>query len=52
MIFSNPVLQPHIQHTKNKQIETVKEYTSICQMESLQGPKEHWQCKQSKSYTS
>ena len=61
MVFIDSLSWPDIQPLilNNKQIETVNEYTSIWelyiylrQMESLQGPKEHWRCKQNKSYTS
>ena len=59
MVFINSVSRPDIQPLilNKEQIETVKEYTRIWelylhQIESLQGPKEHWQCKQRKSYTS
>ena len=58
MVFSNSVSRQDIQPLilNNKHFETVKEYTRtwelyLCKIESLQGPKEHWQCKQRKSYT-
>jgi len=53
MVFSNSVSRQDIQPLilNSKQFETVKEYTRtwelyLCKIESLQGPKEHWQYKQ------
>jgi len=58
MVFTNSVSWQDIQPLilSNKQFETIKEFTRtwelyLRKMENLQGPKEHWQYKQRKSYT-